>query len=147
MNILNELPYDIQNIILSKIRNPQNKELLEDIKNFKNNKDIIFKIYEKNGYEYKCDYSNEFNIYSIIDNDLMAYWNDDVAYMNGITEKNYNKMFRILSFKLKHDLNNEKSIYNFHMNYKIQLKSKINKYIGGLNVNERNGFINLLKNI
>ena len=45
MNILNELPYDIQNIILSKIRNPQNKELLEDIKNFKNNKDIIFKIY------------------------------------------------------------------------------------------------------
>ena len=147
MNIFNELPDDIKNLILNKyLIYPQDKTLLEDIRNYKKNKDIIFKIYEIKGYEYECDYTEEFNIYSTIDNDLMAYWNDDVAYVNGIMEKNFNKMFRLLSFKIKHDKENEKAVYNFHMNYKIPLESKINRYIGGLNINERNKFINLLMN-
>jgi|TARA_Y100000389_G_scaffold185576_1_gene205131 hypothetical protein len=147
MNIFNELPDDIKNLILNKyLLYPQDKTLLEDIRNYKKNKILIYKIYEKKGYEYNCDYTDEFNIYSAIDNDLMAYWNDDVAYDNGIVKKNFNKMIRILSFKIKYDKENEKAVYNFHMNCKIPLESKINRYIGGLNINERNKFINLLKN-
>jgi len=147
MNIFNELPDDIKNLILNKyLLYPQDKTLLEDIRNYKKNKILIYKIYEKKGYEYNCDYTDEFNIYSAIDNDLMAYWNDDVAYDNGIVKKNFNKMIRILSFKIKYDKENEKAVYNFHMKCKIPLESKINRYIGGLNINERNKFINLLKN-
>jgi hypothetical protein len=44
----NELNSDLQNLILSKIRNPQNKNLLEDIIDYKKSKDNIFNKYFNN---------------------------------------------------------------------------------------------------
>ena len=80
MNIFDKLPDDIQSLILNKyLIFPQDHGLLNDIRSFYSHRNKIFKRYEKIGYEYGDDYMDEFNIYSIIDNDLMAFWNDDVA--------------------------------------------------------------------
>jgi len=141
-----ELYEDLQNIILSKVRNPQNKNLLEDITNYKISKICIFKQYEKIGYEYNDDYTDDFNIYSIIDNDLMSFWNDDIAYMLKITDKNYNKMLRQLAFKIKNNNNSSIAIYNFHKNSNILPKTKINRYLAGLTVEERQDFISIIIN-
>jgi len=93
MEIYNKLPDDIKDIILNKyLIYPQKKELLNDIENFKKYKNIIYKIYKILGYEYNDNYIDDFNIYSVIDNDLMAFWNNDTAYIYGITDENYAKM-------------------------------------------------------
>ena len=57
----NELNSDLQNLILSKIRNPQDKNLLEDIIDYKKSKDNIFNKYFNKGYDY--DENSEFYIY------------------------------------------------------------------------------------
>ena len=94
---------------------PQDNGLLNDIRSFYSHRNKIFKRYEKIGYEYGNDYMDEFNIYSIIDNDLMAFWNDDVAYTLGVTDKNYIKMFRQLAFNIKNDKDSIMANYNFHL--------------------------------
>ncbi|MDB4614029.1 hypothetical protein OAH43_00695 [bacterium] len=43
-----ELDDDLKNIVLSKVRNPQNKELLNDIVSYKKQKDIIYEKYLEN---------------------------------------------------------------------------------------------------
>ena len=94
---------------LSKIIYKQNKELLNDIKNYKKNINIIFKKYNDLGYIYNDDYTDDFNIYSKIENDLMSYYNDQYAYID------------------KSSINN--CIY--HINYDIDVIKKehcINKY-------------------
>jgi hypothetical protein len=146
MEIYNKLPDDIKDIILNKyLIYPQKKELLNDIENFKKYKDGIYKIYEHLGYEYNNDYTNDFNIYAVIDNDLMAFWNDDMAYIYGITDKNYAKMFRLLAFKIKNDSYGSKAQHNFHMNINISSKTKINRYLAGLTMEERAKFVSILK--
>jgi hypothetical protein len=145
MNIFDKLPDDIQSLILNKyLIYPQDHGLLNDIRSFNNHKNKIFKRYEKIGYEYGNDYLDEFNIYSIIDNDLMAFWNDDVAYVLGVTDKNYIKMFRQLAFNIKHNKDSVMANYNFHLNTEISPKTKINRYLAGLTIEERERFIKLL---
>lgn len=146
MEIYNKLPDDIKDIILNKyLIYPQKKELLNDIENFKKYKDGIYRIYELLGYEYGDDYTDDFNIYSVIDNDLMAFWNNDTAYIYGITDENYAKMFRQLAFKVKNDCDSIKALHNFHLNIDISPKTKINRYLAGLTVEERAKFIAILK--
>lgn len=145
MNIFDKLPDDIQSLILNKyLIFPQDNILLNDIRSFDSHRNKIFKRYEKIGYEYGNDYMDEFNIYSIIDNDLMAFWNDDVAYIIGVTDKNYVKMFRQLAFNIKNDKDSIMANYNFHLNTKISPKTKINRYLAGLTIDERVSFIKLL---
>ena len=146
MNIFNKLPDDIQSLILNKyLIYPQNHGLLNDIRSFNEHRNKIFKIYEKIGYEYGNDYLDEFNIYSIIDNDLMAFWNDDNAYMYGISDDNNTKMLRLLAFEIKNNYDSSRARHNFHMNLKISPKTKINRYLAGLTIDERSKFILLLK--
>jgi len=147
MEIYNKLPDDIKDIILNKyLIYPQKKELLNDIENFKKYKNIIYKIYKILGYEYNDNYIDDFNIYSVIDNDLMAFWNNDTAYIYGITDENYAKMFRSLAFKIKNNCDSIKARHNFHLNINISPKTKINRYLAGLTLKERAKFISILKN-
>tara|TARA_B100000795_G_C22740302_1_gene415038 strand:+ start:668 stop:1129 length:462 start_codon:yes stop_codon:yes gene_type:complete len=134
-----ELYQDLQNIILSKVRNPQNKNLLEDITNYKISKICIFENYEKNDYDYNID--NEFYIYYAIENDLLRYFNDDVSTLYAITETNIEKLERILSIKNKMKLN--KLIVTKLMNGNtITANSRINILLGALTLDERDDFIN-----
>tara|TARA_B000000475_G_scaffold93925_1_gene76410 strand:- start:8707 stop:9129 length:423 start_codon:yes stop_codon:yes gene_type:complete len=135
-NNFNNLDKDLQELVLSKIIYKQNKELLNDIKNYKENKNIIFKKYNDLGYIYNDDYTDDFNIYSKIENDLMSYYNDKYAYIDNSSINNIKKINRLLVSKYKKNI-----FFNFHLNLKINIKSRINRYIGCLNIDERNNFI------
>tara|TARA_Y100000389_G_scaffold189450_1_gene213206 strand:+ start:674 stop:1096 length:423 start_codon:yes stop_codon:yes gene_type:complete len=135
-NNFNNLAEDLQELVLSKIIYKQNKELLDDIKNYKKNKNIIFKKYNDLGYIYNDDYTDDFNIYSKIENDLMSYYNDKYAYIDNSSINNIKKINRLLVSKYKKNI-----FFNFHLNFKINIKSRINRYIGCLNIDERNNFI------
>lgn len=136
-NNFNNLDKDLQELVLSKIIYKQNKELLDDIKNYKENKNIIFKKYNDLGYIYNDDYTDDFNIYSKIENDLMSYYNDEYAYIDNSSINNIKKINRLLVSNYKKNI-----FFNFHLNFKINIKSRINRYIGCLNIDERNNFIN-----
>lgn len=137
-----ELDDDLKNIVLSKIRNPQKKELLNDIVSYKKQKDIIYEKYLENGFEYTEDYGDNFNIYGWIENDLSGYYNNDIAYMDNIVDSNIDKLLRQNCYKIKSGIKGEtNTIYNYHLNNKIDAKSKINRYIANLKINEREDFI------
>lgn len=141
-NYFNELDDDLKNIILSKIRNPQNKELLNDIISYKKQKDIIYEKYLENGLEYTENYGDDLNIYGWIENDLSGYYNNDIAYMDKIVDCNIDKLLRLYCYKIKSEIKGEENtIFNYHLNNKIDAKSKINRYIGNLTINEREEFI------
>jgi hypothetical protein len=135
-NKFNNLDKDLQELILNKIYYKQNKDLLNDIENYNQIKNIIFKKYEKLGFIYNDDYTDDLNIYSRIENDLMAYYNNDYAYFDKSYLNNNKKINRLLVSKYKKNV-----FYNFHLNLDINIKSRINRYIACLNINERNDFI------
>jgi len=138
----NELNSDLQNLILSKIRNPQNKNLLEDIIDYKKSKDNIFNKYFNKGYDY--DVNSEFYIYYQIENDLLRYFNDDYGTMYCIKEKNIEKLERILSIKKKMEKKNKILIAREIMNNNtINVNMRINMLLGCLKKNEREEFLNL----
>ena len=148
MNINNHFKYydeldnDLQNLILSKIRNPQDKNLLEDIIDYKKSKDNIFNKYFNKGYDY--DENSEFYIYYQIENDLLRYFNDDYGTMYCITERNIEKLERILSIKKKMEKKNKILIAREIMNNNIiNVNMRINMLIGCLKINEREEFLNL----
>ena len=115
-----DLNEDLQTLILSKIRNPINKDLEADIIDYKDVKETIIAEYEKMGYDYDID--GMFYIYYQIENDLIRFFNDDVATMDLITENNIKKLERILSIK------NKKNAIDSLMNAKDNLNviSRIN---------------------
>ena len=133
-NYLNE---DLQTLILSKIRNPINKDLEADIIDYKDVKETIIAEYEKMGYDYDID--GMFYIYYQIENDLIRFFNDDVATMDLITENNIKKLERILSIK------NKKNAIDILMNAKDNLNviSRINILIGALTRKEREQFLKI----
>lgn len=102
----NELDDDLKNLVLSKIRYPQNKELLDDIITYKKHKDTIYNKYLLNGFEYTDDYTDDFNIHGWIENDLSSYYNNDVAYIDKnnyikIVNSNICKLSRQICYKIK----------------------------------------------
>tara|TARA_B110000259_G_scaffold188233_1_gene245804 strand:- start:4855 stop:5343 length:489 start_codon:yes stop_codon:yes gene_type:complete len=137
-----ELDDDLKNIVLSNIRKPQNKDLLNDIVSYKKQKDIIYEKYLENGFEYTEDYGDDLNIYGWIENDLCAYYNNEIAYIDNIIDSNIDKLSRQHCYKIKSEIKGEtNTIFNYHLNNKINAKSKINRYIGNLTINERDKFI------
>ena len=133
---------DLQNLILSKIRYPISKELDVDIVNFKTFKEDVNNTYLKKGIDYDID--GMFYIYYQIENDLIRFFNDDIATMDFITEKNIKKMERILSIKKKLEKNKKKTI-DCLMNStdSLQVNSRINILIGALTCEERSKFLKL----
>jgi hypothetical protein len=140
-----ELDEDLQNLITSKIKNPISKELDADIINYKIFREDIIKKYEEKGYDY--DIEGMFYIYYQIENDLIRFFNDDVATMDLITEKNIEKMERILSIKNKLE-KNKKNTLDSLMDAKDNLNviSRINILIGALTCEEREQFLKLFPN-
>lgn len=137
-----ELDEDLQNLITSKIKNPISKELDADIINYKDAKEMIIAEYEKKGYDYDTD--GMFYIYYQIENDLIRFFNDDVATNELITDNNISKLERILSIKNKLNKNKD-NVINCLMNAMDNLNviSRINILIGALTCEERKQFLKL----
>jgi hypothetical protein len=137
-----DLDDDLQNLITSKIKNPICKDLDADIINYKIFREDIIKKYEEKGYDYDID--GMFYIYYQIENDLIRYFNDDVATMDLITEKNIEKMERILSIKIKLEKNKKNAIDSLmDSNDNLNVISRINILIGALTCEEREQFLKL----
>ena len=142
MNIYDSLPKDIQYHIRDKhFLYPQSAELRKDIENFKIIKDKIIKKYEDKGLEYTDDVSDDFNIYAWIENDLLSYWNDNIPLDIKISKNNITRMERFTAYNIKKDKKILSDVVNnFHNN---NTNIKIVKYIAGLNICEREEFINI----
>ena len=129
----NELDDDLKNLVLSKIRSPQKKELLDDIVSFKKHKDIIYNKYLLNGFEYTDDYTDDFNIYGWIDNDLLGYYNNNIPYMDNnnyikIIDSNIRKLSRQMCYKIKKEKNGESRVlFNYHLNVYTKHSKFLNK--------------------
>jgi hypothetical protein len=137
-----ELNEDLQAFILSKIRHPISKELDADIINYKDTKATIIAEYEKKGYDYEIE--GNFYIYYQIENDLIRFFNDDVATMDLITENNIRKLERILSIKNKLEKNKNNVITSLmNSNDNLKLVSRINILIGTMTCEERQQFLKL----
>lgn len=137
-----ELNEDLQALILSKIRHPISKELDADIINYKDTKATIIAEYEKKGYDYEIE--GDFYIYYQIENDLIRFFNDDVATMDLITENNIRKLERILSIKNKLEKNKNNVITSLmNSNDNLKLVSRINILIGTMTCEERQQFLKL----
>jgi hypothetical protein len=137
-----ELNEDLQALILSKIRHPISKELDADIINYKDTKATIIAEYEKKGYDYEIE--GNFYIYYQIENDLIRFFNDDVATMDLITENNIRKLERILSIKNKLEKNKKNAIDTLmNANDTINIMSRINILIGTMTCEERQQFLKL----
>ena len=115
-----------------------------DIINYKIFREDIIKKYEEKGYDYDID--GMFYIYYQIENDLIRYFNDDVATMDLITEKNIEKMERILSIKIKLEKNKKNAIDSLmDSNDNLNAISRINILIGALTCEEREQFLKLFQ--
>jgi len=137
-----DLNEDLQTLILSKIRNPINKDLEADIIDYKDVKETIIAEYEKKGYDY--DIEGMFYIYYQIENDLISFFNDDVATNDLITENNISKLERILSIKNKLEKNKDNVITSLmNCNDNLNVISRINILIGAMTCEERRQFLKL----
>ncbi len=138
----NDLNLDLQTLILSKIRNPISKDLEADIIDYKDAKETIIAEYEKKGYDYDID--GLFYIYYQIENDLIRFFNDDVATNDLITENNISKLERILSIKNKLEKNKDNVITSLmNSNDNLKLFSRINILIGAMTCEERKQFLKI----
>ena len=65
---------DLQNLIYSKIYYKQPKDLLDDILNYHKSYNYIITKYKKLGLIDNLDYSDDFNLYVWLENDLSAFF-------------------------------------------------------------------------
>jgi len=94
------------------------------------------------GYDYDID--GMFYIYYQIENDLIRFFNDDVATIDLITENNISKLERILSIKNKLEKNKDNVITSLmNSNDNLKLVSRINILIGTMTCEERRQFLKL----
>lgn len=135
----NNLTEDLQNEILKNIRNPQNKNLLNDIEDFNKSKEKVFNKYYKKGYD--DDIDSEFYVNYKVENDLLGFYNDNYPLIDGIKETNLEKLNRILSIKNKLNKNHTLVLYNILMNNDMNVNQRINILLGALTIEERQKFI------
>jgi hypothetical protein len=145
MKYYEDLPDDLKNFILSKIRYSINKELDSDIVNFKTFKEKVITEYLKKGYDY--DINGEFYIYYQIENDLIRFYNDDFATMSCISRQNIEKLNRILSIKNKMKKNKETVVHRLIETNNIDVNSRINILIGALTCEERDMFLQMFVDV
>lgn len=135
----NNLTEDLQNEILKNIRNPQNKNLLNDIEDFNKSKEKVFDKYYKIGYDDNID--SEFYVNYKVENDLLGFYNDNYPLIDGIKETNLEKLNRILSIKNKLNKNHTLVLYNILLNNDVNVNQRINILLGALTIEERQKFI------
>ena len=136
-----ELPEDLQQMVYSKIiHTPKlSVELLNDIKDFSKMKKIMIESYE--------EYNNEVDRYGWLVNDITSYYNNDVAYLDGVSDSNVEKVSRLFIVKQNKILQKKHLCEVFHDIYGANneinhLKKLFNRSLGCLTPKEREEFFN-----
>lgn len=137
-DFIRRLPMDIVLQIIPYTYNVQNKILLNDIVNYKETHSLLSELY----YNYWIVYAQEEpeQDRNWLINDLIGYANNDIGTLYGYVEKFYT------IFKRNIFLKTEKAIdkYVKKLN-KNNVNTEINIFLGLLQANERDEFINSVK--
>ena len=134
-DFIQRLPIDIILYIIPYTYNLQNKNLLNDIRNYTETRSLLMKLY----YEYwiiDAESQDPEEDTNWLINDIMLYANNDKATMYGYVDNFYN------IFKRNVYLQTNDSIDKYIINlYKKTAKTQINIMLGLLTINERNDVI------
>jgi len=137
-DFIDRLPLDIVLQIIPYTYNVQNKDLLNDIVNYKETKSLLLELY----YNYWIVYAQEEpeQDRNWLINDIIGYANNDIGTLYGYVDKFYT------IFKRNIFLKTEKAIdkYVKKLN-KNNVNTEINIFLGLLQANERDEFINSVK--
>lgn len=129
-DFIHSLPMDIVLQIIPYTYNLQNKELLNDIVNYKKTRSLLSKLY----YNFWITYEEEYKNWLI--NDIFEYANNNIANMYGYVDKFYN-IFRRNIF-----LQTVELIDNYVNNLeKKEVGTQINIFLGLLTISERNELV------
>ena len=128
------LPSDIILQIIPYTYNLQNKDLLNDIVNYKETQTILSELY----YNYWIVYAEEHpeEDRNVLINDIFGYANNDVGLMYGYVDKFYTIFKRNIFLQTEEAIDNYvKRLDNGNVN------TEINIFLGLLNMNERNDLV------
>jgi hypothetical protein len=133
-SFITRLPIDIILKIIPYTYNLQNKNLLDDIKNYKETKTILFELYHKYWIiELQSEYFEDKNW---LINDIFSYANNYNASMFGYIDKFYDIFKRYIYLQT----NEKVDIYVHNLEQK-DVVSQINIFLGLLTIDERNDII------
>ena len=130
---------DIQHLIYSKIYYKQPKDLLYDIVNYHKSYNLIITKYKKHCLIDDFDYSDDFNLYVWLENDLCAFFNDNLDSYNITSLNNIKKIKRL---KITNTKKFKDLMHSFHLSFNIDIKTRVNRYIACLTIAERKLFMN-----
>ena len=130
---------DIQHLIYSKIYYKQPKDLLDDIVNYHKSYNLIITKYKKHCLIDDFDYSDDFNLYVWLENDLCAFFNDNLDSYNITSLNNIKKIKRL---KITNTKKFKDLMHSFHLSFNIDIKTRVNRYIACLTIAERKLFMN-----
>jgi len=135
-DFIQKLPDDIILRIIPYTYNLQNKNLLDDIKNYKETKTILFELYHQYWIVDAQSVDPDEDIGWLI-NDIFAYANNYKATMYGFTYNFYDIFKRNISLQRFDAI--DKYIYNLE---KKSISIQINIFLGLLTIKERKDIIN-----
>ena len=135
-DFIQRLPLDIILQIIPYTYNLQNKNLLNDIINYKETQTLLLELYHNYWIIEAQSQDPEEDINWLI-NDIFRYANNNKATMFGYVDKFYNIFKRNISLQTIEVI--DKYIINLE---KKQVKTQINIFLGIININERNELIN-----
>ena len=133
-DFIDRLPLDIVLQIIPYTYNLQDKNLLNDIINYKETRSLLLELY----YKYwiiDIQTENEQDKYWLI-NDIIGYANNDKATMYGYVDKFYNIFKRNIYLQTNESIDKYINILE-----KKNVKTRINIFLGLLTINERNDII------
>lgn len=139
INLIKKLPLDIILEIVPYTYNLQNKNLLQDIINYKEIKTLLLEFYHKI-WIIELQSQDPTDDLNWLINDIISYSNDYKATMYGYTDNFYNIFKRNKFLTLNKDVDN----YVDKLKKKTVL-SQINILLGLLTINERNEFLSHIK--
>jgi hypothetical protein len=137
-DFIDRLPIDIVLQIIPYTYNIQNKELLNDIVSYKETHSLLSELYYNYWIVYTQEEPEEDRNWLI--NDIIGYANNDIGTMYGHVDKFYT------IFKRNIFLKTEKAIDKYVKKLdKNNVNTEINIFLGLLQANEREEFINSVK--
>jgi len=134
-DFIDRLPLDIVLQIIPYTYNLQDKNLLNDIVNYKETRSLLLELY----YKYwiiDIQTENEQDKYWLI-NDIISYANDYNATMYGYVDNFYNIFKRNISLQTNESIDKYINILE-----KKNVNTRINIFLGLLTSNERNDLVN-----
>ena len=137
-DFIEKLPLDIILQIIPYTYNVQNKELLNDIISYKETHSLLSELY----YNYWIVYAEQEpeQDRNWLINDIFGYANNDVATMYGYVDKFYTIFKRNIFLKTEKAIDKYVKILD-----KKNVNTEINIFLGLLQANERDEFINSVK--